>query len=134
MVLQSNGYSKCSFSIPHNHHRLQADGLPLPVSMQMQELGVRLSDAQWTARQSGGGFSLSLFWPTVSSHGRPYPPFFKRPKRRKTHHANEPKKSGPSGIAGDNVLEAACCFSWCHHMSTPPVVDIELQVYKYKPI
>ena len=42
--------------------RLKAAGLPLPVCMQLQDLGVRLSDARWTARQSDGGFSVSLFW------------------------------------------------------------------------
>ena len=49
----------------------------------MQELGVMLSAAQWTAIQSLGGCSLSLFWP--AGH-KPYlsaaPKLTKRTKKK----------------------------------------------------
>ena len=39
-------------------------GLPLSVSIQLQEMGLRLPDALWTVRSSSSGFSVSLFSPT----------------------------------------------------------------------
>ena len=35
------------------------------VCLQLQQLGVRLHEAQWTARNSLGGFSISFFWPAL---------------------------------------------------------------------
>ena len=42
-------------------------GVPLSVSLQLQQLGLQLHQAQWTARHSIGGFSqaISLFWPAL---------------------------------------------------------------------
>ena len=49
-------------------------GLPLSVSIQLQEMGLKLSTALWTVRSSSSGFSVSLFWPnenvTVRRHKR----------------------------------------------------------------
>ena len=42
---------------------LQEAGLPLSVCIQLQECKLSLSHAQWTARQTSSGFSVSLFWP-----------------------------------------------------------------------
>jgi len=32
------------------------------VCLQLQQLGLQLDNAQWTARHSLGGFSISFFW------------------------------------------------------------------------
>ena len=40
--------------------------MPLPVCMCMQGKGLQLGDAQWTARQSNTGFSVSFFWPALN--------------------------------------------------------------------
>ena len=45
---------------------LQEAGLPLSVCIQLQECKLSLRHAQWTARQTSSGFSVSLFWPGVS--------------------------------------------------------------------
>ena len=41
---------------------------PVPVCLQMQHLGVMLETAQWTAKQTNAGFSVSFFWPTLAGH------------------------------------------------------------------
>ena len=42
---------------------LQGVGIPLPVCIHLQDLGLQLEDAQWTTKQSNTGFSISFFWP-----------------------------------------------------------------------
>jgi len=39
-------------------------GLPVSLSLQLQQSGLKLADALWTVRSSGSGFSVSLFWPS----------------------------------------------------------------------
>jgi len=36
-------------------------GLPVSLSLQLQQSGLKLADALWTARSSGSGFSVSLY-------------------------------------------------------------------------
>ena len=43
-------------------------GVPLPVCLCMQGKGIQLGSAQWTAKQSHSGFSISFFWPSLSEH------------------------------------------------------------------
>ena len=38
--------------------------LPLTVAVQLQQSALRFKDALWTAKHSGSGFSVSLFWPS----------------------------------------------------------------------
>ena len=42
-------------------------GVPLSVCLQLQQLGLQLHEAQWTARHSLGGFSISFFWPALDN-------------------------------------------------------------------
>ena len=42
-------------------------GVPLSVCVQLQQLGLQLHEAQWTARHSLGGFSISFFWPALDN-------------------------------------------------------------------
>ena len=63
---------------------LQGVGIPLPVCIHLQDLGLQLEGAQWTAKPSNTGFSISFFCPfqdcsTVSANL----PCKKRRKRRK---------------------------------------------------
>ena len=44
---------------------LCALGLPLSLSIQLQQSCLKLCGAQWTARSTDGGFSVSLFWPSA---------------------------------------------------------------------
>ena len=43
-------------------------GVPFSVCLQLQELGLQLNDAQWTARNSTGGFSISFLWPALAKN------------------------------------------------------------------
>ena len=82
-----------------SYAHLQAVGVPLPLCMHMQELGVWLNEAQWTAKQSIGGFSVSFFWP--ASARMPYhPPVRARRRRRR------PKKNRSTG---SNCKESPSC-------------------------
>jgi hypothetical protein len=38
-------------------------GLPMPLSLQLQQSDLRLEGAMWTAKSTRTGFSVSLFWP-----------------------------------------------------------------------
>ena len=42
-------------------------GLPLPLSLQLQCLNLSLSSALWSAKASGSGFSVNLYWPASPS-------------------------------------------------------------------
>ena len=55
---------------PYTH--LQAVGVPLPLCMHMQELKLMLNEAQWTTKQSSGGFSVCFFWPASTAGNLPY--------------------------------------------------------------
>ena len=59
---------------------LEDHGVPLSVCLQLQQLGVKLHEAQWTARHSLGGFSISFFWPALERNQ----PFKKQQKMRKS--------------------------------------------------
>ena len=43
-------------------------GVPFSVCVQLQERRLQLHDAQWTARNSTGGFSISFFWPALATN------------------------------------------------------------------
>ena len=42
-------------------------GFPLALSLQLQTNALKLSEALWTAKSSGSGFSVSLFWPSEAT-------------------------------------------------------------------
>ena len=42
---------------------LEGVGIPLPVCIHLQDLGLQFGGAQWTAKQSNTKFSISFFWP-----------------------------------------------------------------------
>ena len=61
-------------------------GFPLSLSLHLQEKSLRLSQANWTAKSTSGGFSISLFWPA------PDPKSQAKPRRRRTR-KRRPKAS-----------------------------------------
>ena len=77
--------SKIHVCVLEGHQaELASAGLPLSVCMRLQELGLPMSAAQWSTRQTITGFSVSFFWPssraTVASQLKPRN---KRRRRRK---------------------------------------------------
>ena len=74
---------------------LSVAGFPLSLSMQFQTSGLKLSDAMWTAKSSNGGFSVSFFWPSVSSKAATDKE--KKQKRRRRKRKTKAKKSAQCG-------------------------------------
>ena len=75
---------------------LSVAGFPLSLSMQLQTSGLKLSDAMWTAKSSNGGFSVSFFWPSVSSKAATDKE--KKQKRRRRKRRQRPRKVLSVGI------------------------------------
>ena len=76
---------------------LQKSGVPLPVCICMQGKGLQLGNAQWTARQSNGGFSVTFFWPAlnpaeVGVKAMPGVKNKKKLKRKRSSAKTQPKK------------------------------------------
>ena len=61
---------------------LCALGLPLSLGVQLQQSCLKQSDAQWTARSTSGGFSVSFFWPAPEKVKIVNQPRKKKRKRR----------------------------------------------------
>ena len=78
---------------------LQEAGLPLSVCIQFQDCKLSLRHAQWTARQTGSGFSMSLFWPEQLGMQKGVIRCRKRCKRKMDK--TVPPQC-PCGIAGDS--------------------------------
>ena len=68
---------------------LKECGVPLPVCVSMQDKGLLLGNAQWTARHSNCGFSVSFFWPALESKQVATTTVVKKSRKRK----RRPKKA-----------------------------------------
>jgi len=55
-------------ALESSYTELKKFGVPLPVCICMQDKGLQLECAQWTARQSSGGYS---FWPAPNQEVKP---------------------------------------------------------------
>ena len=62
---------------------LSSVGLPLSLCVQLQVSCLKLNEAQWTARSTPGGFSVSLFWPAPAPEKNGCCQKRKRKKRRR---------------------------------------------------
>ena len=71
-------------------------GIPLPACIQMQSMGLKLGEAQWTVRSTNTGFSVTFFWPTgwKSTTRR-----VRKRKKRKVKHTS------PDHVVGDTVFQ-----------------------------
>ena len=79
---------------------LQKSGVPLAVCICMQGKGLQLGNAQWTARQSNGGFSVTFVWPAlnpaeVGVKAMPGVKNKKKLKRKRSSAKTQPKKDHP---------------------------------------
>ena len=112
---------------------LQKSGVPLPVCMCMQGKGLQLGNAQWTARQSNGGFSVTSFWPALNPERVDFKPTMqgvrKKKQRRRRKAKTQPKKDNQEAAVAHHVEERASANSSdvgvipiaAHH---PAVVDL----------
>ena len=89
-------------------------GLPLPLCMQLQTSRLNLCDADWTAKSSADGFSVTLFWPRTSS--KPAIDEKKQKRRKKKKIASTPvvgrrskrPKISPSTSSGSESTPSVC--------------------------
>ena len=70
-------------------------GLPFSVNYQLQERGLKMPDALWTARSSASGFSVSLFWPSIQSKD------LKRKKRKK-------RRAKAKSVSSNQAVRSKC--------------------------
>ena len=83
-------------------------GVPVCVCLQMQQLGLSLEQADWSTRQTCGGFSVTFFWPsslvrTVKSNGRT-----KRKRGSRKRKVSTPcHMAAPAGVPTPVVCEQA---------------------------
>ena len=77
---------------------LSAAGFPLSLCVQLQQSALKLPDALWTAKSSAGGFSVSFFWPSVSSQ-LCYDKKEKKKRRRKRKRKTKAKSSAQCELA-----------------------------------
>ena len=111
---------------------LASAGLPLSVCLRLQELGLPMSAAQWSTRQTKTGFSVSFFWPsstnvkggTMASQQRPRN---RRRRRRRRRAPSIPKTDVPSracdlspGQGSQNSCFATTSPINAHQPPSPP--------------
>jgi hypothetical protein len=104
--------------------------LPFSVCLRLQELGLPMSAAQWSTRQTNSGFSVSFFWPSAGGattvnqqKSRPR----NRRRRRKRKYYGMPALPNANLYPAANVLppaqkgpgSAATSFD-AHHTSPNP--------------
>ena len=83
---------------------LSALGLPLPVCLQLQLSGLKLSEAMWTAKSSSAGFSVSLFWPSLEQQVGGVVTAIPKRKKRRRHKA----KTTPGSPVAHSLAAEVC--------------------------
>ena len=94
-------------------------GVPLPLCVHMQELGLMLGTAQWTAKQSSSGFSVSFFWP--ASH----PPFCSNPRKRRRRRKKHNNRSNCSNKPKSPSCEKESAVQQSTGLTTDPATVVE---------
>ena len=96
--------------------QLNEVGFPLPLCNHMKEKKLELESAQWTAKQTAGGFSVSFFWPVdlkVTTELKKQPR--KRKKRRRRKQRKQPLNISPT-LADRSQLEHTTPIDEHHHV------------------
>ena len=96
---------------------LASAGLPFSVCLRLQELGLPMSAAQWSTRQTNSGFSVSFFWP--STRGATTVTQLKSRNRRRRRR----RRKRVSALQNTDVLPAAKALSPAQEHSQSPVPD-----------
>ena len=86
---------------------LSAAGFSLSLCVQLQQSALKLPDAMWTTKSTAGGFSVSLFWPTVS----PQPAMTRRKRERERRKRKRKTKAKSS--------------AQCEHTSTKTAAKLQ---------
>ena len=84
--------------------QLNQVGVPVPLCLLMKEQELHLKNAQWTARQTAGGFSMSFFWP-VALQGVAQPEKVIKKPRWKRRKKPLKKNGSPQPVGLDNETQ-----------------------------
>ena len=115
-----------------SYTELKKFGVPLPVCICMQDKGLQLECAQWTARQSSGGFSVTFFWPAPNQEIKPTAkPSAKKKRRKRRSRPARPKglcadlgnEHASSSTSGKQDSAAVCTPIDAHHRTNSEKVD-----------
>jgi len=96
-----------------SYTELKKFAVPLPVCICMQDKGLQLECAQWTARQSSGGFSITFFWPAPNQEIKPTA----KPSAKKKRRKRRSRPARPKGLCADLGNEHASSSTSCKHDS-----------------
>ena len=88
---------------------LSALGLPMPLSLQLQQSDLRLNAAMWTAKSSKAGFSVSFFWPVADSGVKSLK---KKKRRRKTRKAKAGSTIEVGSVQAKPVNSESMALVW----------------------
>ena len=94
---------------------LQEAGLPLAVCIQLQECKLSLEQAQWTAKQTTSGFSVSLFWPEQRTSGGGVKQPARLSKNSKRHKPKRRTHSTPSRPSSNVQLPGSSAQAQSSH-------------------
>ena len=85
-------------------------------SLQLQQSALKLPDAMWTAKSTAGGFSVSFFWPSVSSQTRcDKEKIKKRRKRKRKTKAKNSVQCKQSNAKADTEGSSSTSLTGAHH-------------------
>ena len=87
---------------------LSAAGFPLSLCVQLQQSALKLPDALWTAKSSAGGFSVSFFWPSVSSQL-----CYDKKEKKKRRERGRPR---PRAVLSVNLQVPKLLQNYSHHL------------------
>ena len=76
---------------------LFAMGFPTFVCLQLQESGLKVTEAMWSTKSSSAGFSVSFFWPALTNLSNKAS-WHKRRKRHRNNATSMKSKSSPASV------------------------------------
>ena len=101
-------------------------GFPLSVAVELQNSNLRLDSAKWSTHQSGGGFSVTFFWPSLlSGRNATSQPARKRNHRRRNHKSKSLAHSSPCddstvAISKPNSVQTLPSLFIAHQLHAKP--------------
>ena len=104
---------------------LKECGVPLPVCVSMQDKGLLLGNAQWTARHSNCGFSVSFFWPALESKQVATTTVVKKSRKRKRRPKKKAQHQESSHKAVMSQIQQKISISISNY--SPPIEQCHLQ-------
>ena len=77
---------------------LSAMGFPTSVCLQLQESGLKVTEAMWSTKSSSAGFSVSFFWPALTNLSSKASQRKRRKRHRNNNATSMKSKSSPASV------------------------------------